>query len=329
MRRTSDVLRAHADAMCAYTPDPAEVAILFQRDTYFYDWATKQFHDWWEKQPFRAADRNLAWARSLERLNVAYRFLDDRHLSEAKPGLKLMIVPWAAGLDDAAARWLLDFARNGGVVFVEGAAGEIGADTYFRYPNERPLTKDLGLAAALHRLCLCDKRAIPSGVLGNDEPLTILPDEIEVSFQPGQRHVIALPPDNMALLANVPVGSGRVLCLGTLVGDRMNREAPAELRRFVECLLVLAGVARPVRASGDQGGFCSATLGGATARLLIVTNHGTAQRVTLTLAAGRVPAAKPAEWFGHDFSATTSNGAHVLTVPMEAYDFAAFEWRHP
>src|SRR5690606_8390521 len=131
MRQTAAVVAEHGPALAAYRPDPAEVAVLFQRDSYFHSWMSANSN----RGGHRAVERFLAWPRALECLNVHYEVHDDRHLDLIGRQVKLAIVPYALALDDRAAEWLIAFARSGGTVLVEGPAGAHGADTFFRDPG--------------------------------------------------------------------------------------------------------------------------------------------------------------------------------------------------
>ena len=324
LRLTAQTLSANEGKIASFKPDAPEVAVLFQRDSYFYGWMAKNHLN----SPYLAPARFLAWPKALERLNVHYEIRDDRHLPDDPGALKLVIVPDARGLDDAAADWLVRFARSGGTIFVEGAAGAFGPDTWFRALDRRPFYQAIGVIGELHRAVSLAKRTIPPRALANPWPIPILLEEFESAFRPNQKQVFRLPPDGLPLLVNKVVGKGRAVCLGSLIGDRMTRESPRKLDELVACLLKLAGVQRAVSLRATGRGFCSARLGsGGGRRLLIVTNFGAARNVTILLRSDLLaPGAKPVEWFAHKLTRARRGSAVHLTLKMKPHDHAVIEW---
>jgi beta-galactosidase len=319
MRRTAGVLRRKAAEMRAYRADAPETAVLFQRSGYFLGWMNRQFY----AQPLNDTGRNTeAYLTVLERTNTPYTVLDDRHLP-ARPGaLKLIIVPDPLGLDDAAAEWLVRFARAGGTVFIEGGAGMHGADTFYRYPGERPFYKAAGLAEDLARAVTRDRRTLPAGALGNAAPFDILLDKVEMTFKPRGKGVVALYPDSLPMLANKSVGKGRIVALGSVVGRRMLAEDYPALETLLLSLTGLAGIARPVTAGAAGAGFLTWRLGRAgRKRLLFLCNYGGRKQVRLRLAGF----ASAADWFDHPLAAAREGKELRLSLALAEYDYAVLE----
>jgi len=215
--------------------------------------------------------RNMtAYLQTLERMNIAYAVHDDRHLPKDPGALKLAIVPDPLALSDDAADWLLDFAQKGGTVFVEAGAGMHGPDTYFRFPNERPFYRKLGLVEDLARSVTRERRTIPAGAIGNPAAFEILLDQCECTFKPGQEGVIGLPPDNLPLLANRVTGRGRVIALGMVVGRRLFADDYPNLERLMASLTKTAEVSRPLAVTVKGAGFLTYRLGASQGRRLLM-----------------------------------------------------------
>ena len=324
MQQTAKIIDQHAAAVTGFEPDAPEVAVLFQRDSYFYDWLMPPRFN----RPYEAAERFTAWPLALERLNVHFAVHDDRHLPEDTGALKLVIVPNAIGLDDEAAKWLADFAASGGTILVENTAGSYGPDTFFREPNGRPLYQAIGLEEDLHRALMCERRTIPAGAVGNAEPVELIFEESEASFKAGQGGVVALEPDGLPMLANVAVGKGRAICLGSIAGHQTGEQSPDALDAFMRGVLGLADVTPAVSLETSDGGFATVRLGtGGGKRLAMVLSYQRARTVTLRISNDALPAnADVTDWLGHDLQVTRANGCTAVAIAMNDYDRAVLEW---
>ena len=325
MKKTSQVLAEHDGVIANYRPDAPRVGVLFQRDAYIYSWLARECRN----PQHSAPKRLLAYPRALERLNAHYAVYDDRHVPEDARDLKLMIVPNPEGLDDGAAQWLVKFAEAGGTVLIEGAAGAFGPDTFWRYPNERPFYKAIGLNEELHRTATEARRIIPAKAVGNDRPIDIPIDEFECSFAQEQPGVFALEPDGLPMLANVCVGKGRVVCVESVIGERMDREDPETFDTLILSILRLAGAEDRPEICGDGRGFCTCRLGTSGDRqLLLISNLAGGQNVTIAVDSARLPdGTQVDEWFGHPVSVSQAEPSTLLKLDMAEYDHAVIEWR--
>lgn len=323
MRRTARVISQNRDAVQAYAPDPAEVGVMFQRDSYFLGWMDQVFY---KHKANDTAQNTVAWLTGLERVNIPALPYDDRHLPADPGALKLFIVPDPMALSDAAAEWLVRFAEQGGTVFVEGGAGMHGADTFYRAPNERPLYQLAGLRENLCRAVTRERRIIPAGAFRNPFEIPILCDKLEATFVMDQEGVIALPPDDLPLLAVKPIGKGRIIALGTVIGRRLYAETPDALSGILSGLAATAGVRR-INVFGEGRGLCTCRLGSAPGRrLLMVSNFDAAQQVELRLPDGLLPQGEPRDWFGHSVERIVSRPGEALALRMKEFDCAVVEW---
>jgi beta-galactosidase len=325
MHRSAAVLDRKAGLIQTYRPDAPEVAVIFQRDSYFYGWINQKFHG---EASNHTVENFIAYFTALERLRVPAVPYDDRHLPGEFGALRLAIVPDPLGLDDAAAQWLAQFARQGGTVFIEAAAGMHGPDTFMRYVNERPFYRAVGLMETVCRAVTQSRRTIPAGALGNSRPVSLLLDKLECGFQPGVQGVTPLDPDGFPMLANCPVGRGRVIALGSVVGRVMLAQAEPDFRALVLSAAALAGVRAPVPIRGDGSGFSACRLGRAgDQRILMVSNFAGTQKAALTLSASIMPdGAKVEEWFDHDFETSRAGDNVTLSLSLQEYDHAVFQW---
>lgn len=332
LRRSAETVTTHGELLRDFQPHPPQVGVLFQRNTYFRHWMDSN----WKKlngvagNNSQAATHWLAYPRALERLNVPYAIYDDRHLPSAYGALKFMIVPDAVGLDDTAAEWLCEFAQQGGAVFVEGAAGCYGPDTYFRNPNERPFYQKLGLRGEWHRGLTCTIRMIPDRSEEGIDAIKLHLSDYEATFAAGQQGVIALEPDGVSLLANIQHGAGKVLCLGSLVSEDNAMMPDSIWKEWLQNLLKWAGVPRTIRVEGDGGGLCTARFGqSGNRRILIVTNLNGAQRVTIRLLQNeplQLQAMSKLSCSDDTVAIDSVNGALHIQLSVREFDHAVFTW---
>lgn len=328
--RTASVLREKEAILAAYRPDAPEIGVLFQRDSYFYGWMHRHFGkgDAPRTEPNPTPPNHLAYARALETLHLPHVHLDDRHLPAAGGALRLVIVPDPIGLDDAAAQWLVRFAQEGGTVFIEGGAGMRGPDTFHRAGEERPFYRESGLIERICRGPTAARRTIPAGALGNAEPIPLALDKLETGFAPEQEGNLPLEPDGFPMLQVRPVGKGRIVALGSVVGRLTWQESPNALRALVASVAGLANARAAVGVKAPGPGFCACRLGRSGERhLLFVTNYQRRQDVVLRVAADRLPpSAKLRDWAGHSLRVKANGAWTEVALALEDYDWATLEW---
>lgn len=311
LRRASAMIREHRATLEAYRPDLPQVGVVWNRDSYTLNWIS---HASLEGKPFpyRAPGVWLAYPNALEELGIPYSIYDEHHLPATNEP-RLMIVPRPVGLRDAAARWLVEFARRGGTVFTEAGVGAHDEHTFFRHVGEKPFFKTIGIREVLYRGLSQPRRVIPKGALGNRQPIRLALGELESSFalDGGRGRIHALGPDRFPMLADVQVGKGRVIVLGTMLGHTTNLEG---LRAMLKALCP----APAIQVCGSRGGFVTWRSGWAGAnRLLFLLNMGVAQTVIVT------GPRRATDWFGHRVVIRASK----LTLHMAAHDHAVLEWK--
>lgn len=129
MRRTASVLERHGADMAAFQPDLAGVGILFSPESYTLYWSM-------EGRGSLAQMAVQGYGRALLKARIPFRLVEERHL-DALDGLKLLILPRVAVVDDATADRLMAFVRGGGTLLCEPETGAYDSCGIFRYPEER------------------------------------------------------------------------------------------------------------------------------------------------------------------------------------------------
>jgi beta-galactosidase len=324
MRRTAAAVADLGPVLREYQPDRPRVAVVFARDSYFYNWMQSQFH---APTPYRAAQRWMAYLKALERLHVPYAIVDDRHLPATQAYASLILAPDACGLCDDAAAWLLRQAHGGATVMVEGGAAQRDRHSFYRELEHWPIESAAGLRPVMHRRATAARRRIPAGAWPLDAPVELVMDQAEIAYQPGPG-AIAMEPDGLTMLADRPVGQGRVICLGAVVGDVTEQASPALMDGWVSALLRRAGVVEPLSVSRAPAHTAVRIGSGGGRRMLIATKlgDGPGGEVTLTL---REPMPEPGALrsrLGHEPALRPVTGGWQLTTHLAEHDAAVWDW---
>jgi len=283
LKVTGEVLREHGPLLAGYRPDPPEIGVLFAPQSYYLHWAQ-------DGHGRTAADALEGYCRALVRGGLPYRVLEEAHCSAVDlDGLRLLFLPRCTALPDATAAAIADWVRGGGTLLAESECAAYGPEGIYRYAEHRFLADLAGIEEIGRRAC--------------PDPATIRidcggrPREIRVGqwFTPmrcprGAR--ILADHDHGGLCAEVQVGEGRVVALGSYAGDaylRADGDDP-DFEGFVAWLAERAGAVPGIRADVPGGrGFVHCRTGTADGRRLIFTfpPEGV-DRVRLRLAPGMV-----------------------------------------
>lgn len=239
MKRTTQVAADHEAALDAYRPLAAEVGLLFSPQNYFLHWAQSA-------QAQRMIDALTGYGRALVRQNVPLRLVEEDHLN-ALDGLKLLILPRTLVTDDALATKLTEFVCAGGTIVCESECGAFDRTGIHRYPPDRFLAGLAGIVELGRR----DVDAEPITIeCGSGDPMRVPAHQwltpLDASALPDHASVMARHDDG-PLAVSVPVGSGRVVYVGTYPGQAYRAEPAADFERLVARLVEDSGALRPAR----------------------------------------------------------------------------------
>ena len=237
LKTTGRLIHEHKELIDSYQPVKPEVGILFSPRSYYLYWAQ-------EGNAWRSIGAIQAYARSLIRRSIPYTVVEEDHL-DALTGLKILFLPRVIVTSPELEKSLTRFVENGGTILCESECGAFSPEGIYRYPEERWLAKLTGvvevgrrnIAGALdveenmqrdmvetfnvefcgHRLCLDGVQWIT--------PMTIDKGKTLAQHSDG------------ALIADTPVGKGRVILVGTYLGKTLN----ADLEEFLELSTRQAG----------------------------------------------------------------------------------------
>jgi beta-galactosidase len=307
LRRAADVLEAHTDLIDQYRPAPAAVGVIFDPDAYRMDWAQYGTSS-------RQASRSLwGYLVGLEKIQVPYDVIESRH-HDRLADYKLLVVPWPLVINPELGRKLAEWTAQGGVLLVESEVDAYDALGYYRYPQDRPFARAIGLASM-------GRRTIESSAidltLGEFAGQIMAAGWIEPMKAEEATALATSGDDVLALLR--PLGQGQVIAIGTFAGlaeDAAVSRNVGSLRssagamtgslasntlasaralpepsedplgqsgftRFLQAVVRLAGAAGQLRCSPASGATVQwryGTSGGS--RLLFVVNHGHDPQIT-------------------------------------------------
>ncbi|MGC9522302.1 MAG: beta-galactosidase [Anaerolineae bacterium] len=232
MRKTGEILQAHDDLLTGYEPAPADVGIFFSPQSYYLYWAQ-------DATARRGLTGIQGYAQAMVRRNIPYRIIEEAHLDELQ-GLKLLILPRTVVMDAPVAEALTDFVRRGGTLVCESEVGAFGTDGLYRYPEDRFFAELTGIQEIGRRRLPAD--TIPLS-LGERTYRVLAAQWLTPMFERGSAE------REEALLKQVALDKGRMLFVGSYLGDAYLAARGEKARAFEDFLLALAaaaGVTRPV-----------------------------------------------------------------------------------
>ena len=165
---------------------------------------------------------------------------------EIPPGLKLMILPAAAALEEPDAERLLDFVLNGGTLFCEGGCGHYNGTGAYLEPERRFIAEATGVTEHPERIRYANKR-VKYGF--GRETFFLNAGEFLTPYLPVKKFTETVAPLNsgLDLISQVKYGRGRIILCAPYFSALYQEKRNAELENFVQHLCFSVGVKPPVR----------------------------------------------------------------------------------
>ncbi len=207
LKAATDALSRHADLLADYRPDPARVGVLFVPDNYTLTWA-------WQGNIDDARWSVMGYARALERLGVAYEFVESDH-TDILEQIDVLFAPWCQLLPESARNAIEAFVDRGGVLLTEAETDAFSETGFYRYTDERPLMQHIG-AAEVGRESLSDTGPLRLEIDG--ESFEIPLKHFAAPFPTDAGKPLARDAAGRALILAKPVGQGSVVLLGSFAG---------------------------------------------------------------------------------------------------------------
>jgi beta-galactosidase len=317
MKRTGAALKKHGALLDAYKPDPAEVAVYFDRANHFLD-----FDSYGRAE--HSSGGQIGYAQALERLNIPYRFVESRNLDDLT-GVKLLFMPFALCVTNDAASRIAPFVKKGGTLVIEAEAGAFTSlGFYNETPPERPLAKDLGIADHGRRELTLEKLAFDIGKKLSLKPSTLYTPLV---VEKGDKVIAREGNDVLGLLRKI--GKGRVIALGTFVGDKYCEKAYGDFERFISWVISQADIELPlsVEASKKDSDLAWRSGMSGNTRLLFMST-GRATKVTASIPKALVGKASSAEELlsGKSYKLSKNKGDVTVKLSLEKDSVAVLKW---
>ena len=232
MRVTGNLLDTHRKLFATYQPGQPQVGLLFSPQAYYLAWSQEQTAK-------RMCNALTGYARALVRRSIPYRMVEEEHLG-AMAGLKVLFLPRAIVTSEATEKKLAAFVRAGGTLVCESECGAFSPVGIYRYPQERFIAKLTGVAEVGRRAL-----AGPAIEAMIDGATLTIPATQWVTPMVGRN---GKPPvqcwashEDGSLVCEVKVGKGRVILVGTYLGDAYRETPSMDFEGFLESIVRGAG----------------------------------------------------------------------------------------
>lgn len=241
-KAASGVLEKHNDILAKYRPDTPEVGLYFSPQSYYLHWCNGS-----HSQIYKNAV--LGYGKALVRNNIPFEMIEEEHLDDLKR-LKVLFMPRALVVDDKPAEKLLDYVCGGGTLVVESECGAFDSRGIYRYPENRFLNK-LGICETGRRTI--DKETVRVEAVVAKQRFTLIgsqwitPYKIK-SVQKWTEY------EKDILTGEIAVGKGRIIVLGTYLGEAYFEERAAGLEDFSRMICVRAGWSPNAEIIGNRRG---------------------------------------------------------------------------
>jgi len=262
-----------------YHPDRGQVGLLFERSSYYLDWAQNGndsaqavpslvgYVDWAQNgnDSAQAVPSLVGYAKGFEHIQIPYEIVDSQHLAHLDP-LKLLIMPWPLVVNALASERIITWVERGGTLLVESELASFDDQGFYQDPHSRRLAQELGfesqgrrpLAEGERVLVPVSEESFALTASGWSESLVDLNDN-----RGGDCQVVAHS-----------VGSGRVLAIGTFVGSPYARDRYQDFESFLRAMVRISNVVNPLACNIADGSLVTIRSGrSGDARMLFALNH--------------------------------------------------------
>jgi len=228
MRVTEDMIKKHHSLITDYSPVKPEVGIIFSPQSYYLSWAQ-------EGNANRPMHAIHGYARALVRKSIPYLIVEEEHL-DVISDLKIVFLPRTIVTSKATERVLEAFLMEGGTIVCESECGAFNPQGLYRYPEDR-------FTARLSGIRELGRRNLKTGlikVVVDGQELNLDASQWLTPWQRGSGEVLAKNEDG-ALIAEVPVGKGKMILCGTYLGDAYLQNWNVDFENFIDLLVCKAG----------------------------------------------------------------------------------------
>lgn len=241
LQKTRRFIDNNAELLAAYRPRRPEAGVLFSPQTYFLHWCI-------EGGAHTAANALQGYAKALVKAGIPCEIVEEEHI-EALDGLKILFMPRTLVVTDKLAAALKKFVKRGGTLVLESECGAFDTNGIYLYPEERFLASLAGVRETGRRL---PAEPMSLAVKAGGAKFTLKYSQWLTPIIVKGADVWAAHDDG-ALVAEKKAGKGRVIMIGTYLGEAALKGVSPGFQRFLEYLVNRAGAAPCVRVAPRKG----------------------------------------------------------------------------
>lgn len=235
MRATHTVIDREADLLAAYQPVQPRVGVLFSPQSYYLAWAQEETAE-------RIAAALQGYTRALVRRSIPYTVVEEEHL-EVLDGLSVLFLPHVIVTTPAVEQALENFVRRGGTLVCESECGAFDAAGIYRYPEDRFTVRLAGIHEIGRRNLLENHFLLQNGPF-EGRPLRLGMTQWMTPWKTGVGRAWSefVPGvEEGSLVIEAPVGMGRLVLIGTYLGEPYFKQWNGDFERFVERICRISG----------------------------------------------------------------------------------------
>ena len=268
----------------------------------------------------------MGYGRALLECNIPFEAVEERHL-DVLSRLKVLFLPRVSVLEPGTAERLLQFVRDGGTLLVEAETGSFDSRGFYRYAPDRFIAKSVGAAEVGKRSNDTVDRLIQATIGG--ETFALKTEQLLTPWRLVEGGIAwATHPDG-ALLAEQPYGKGRLILVGTHLGEAYQANASPGFSALLERIVRDAGAAPDVEILGPaaQAGTAFARHGKAgDRRVIFVFGAAGVESVRLGLSAASAGTGRFRDLLsGREVVFTRSGGRFEADVGLTRWRMAMLE----
>jgi len=241
-KATEGILKKHKKIWDTYRPERPEIGIFFSPQSEYLHWCNN-------KRSETYLNALLGYGKALVRKNIPFEMVEEEHLEELKR-LKVLFMPRALVTDEKTEKKLTDYVSGGGTLVVESECGAFDSCGIYRYPENRFLNK-FGIREAGRRTI--DKETIKFQIVADKRRFDLTGSQwvtpwLSDSGQTWARY------GKEILAGEVAIGKGRVILLGTYLGETYFKKRGCGLEDLLKMICARSGFCRGVEAVSDRQG---------------------------------------------------------------------------
>jgi len=252
-KATEGLLEKYRNVWDAYRPSRPDIGVYFSPQSAYLHWCNNKCSETY-------LNALLGYGKALVRSNVPFEMIEEEHLDELKR-LKVLFMPRALVTDKKTEKKLVDYVSGGGTLVVESECGAFDSRGIYRYPENRFLNK-LGIREVGRRTidkdtvkfqAVADKRRFD--LTGSQWVTPWLSDRGQTWARYGKE----------ILAGEVAIGKGKVILLGTYLGETYFSKRGRGLEAFLKMICARFAQRPDVEVAGNRKGdiyFQDGTSGG-------------------------------------------------------------------